>query len=107
MAVDTSTLTQLITTFKQETREETVTVEVLGSLLQKIVDLLGTTALQSDVASLGAWRTLFAKLNTLVTNFAIGSDDRNSIYLSLSKGNIATGSVQCNHPKSAVLSISH
>jgi len=94
MAVDTSTLTQLITTFKQETREETVTVEVLGSLLQKIVDLLGTTALQSDVASLTAWRTLFAKLNTLVTNISIGSDDRNSIYLSLSKGNVATGSVQ-------------
>ena len=94
MPVDITTITQLITTFKQETREETVTVEVLGSLLQKIVDLLGTTALQADVATLTAWRTLFAKLNTLVTNIAIGSDDRNSVYLSVNKGYIATGSVQ-------------
>ncbi len=94
MPVDITTITQLITTFKQETREETVTVELLGSLLQKIVDLLGTTALQSDVATLTAWRTLFAKLNTLVTNIAIGSDDRNSVYLSINKGNVATGSVQ-------------
>ena len=94
MPVDISTITQLITTFKQETREETVTVELLGSLLQKIVDLLGTTALQADVATLTAWRTLFAKLNTLVTNIAIGSDDRNSVYLSINKGNVATGSVQ-------------
>lgn len=94
MPVDITSLTQLITTFKQETREETVTVEVLGSLLQKIVDLLGTTALQSDVATITAWRNLFAKLNTLVTNISIGSDDRNSVYLSLNKGYIATGSVQ-------------
>ena len=94
MPVDITTITHLITTFKQETREETVTVELLGSLLQKIVDLLGTTALQSDVATLTAWRTLFAKLNTLVTNIAIGSDDRNSVYLSVNKGYIATGSVQ-------------
>ena len=51
MAVDISSLTQLINTFKQETREETVTVEVLGSLLQKIVDILGTTALRKILAS--------------------------------------------------------
>ena len=94
MPINITSLTQLITTFKQETREETVTVELLGSLLQKIVDLLGTTALQSDVATLTAWRTLFAKLNTLVTNIAVGSDDRNSVYLSINKGNVATGSVQ-------------
>lgn len=87
MAVDISSLTQLINTFKQETREESVTVEVLGSLLQKIVDLLGTIALQSDVSSIAAWRILFSKLNTLVTNIAIGSDDRNNVYLSVNKGN--------------------
>ncbi len=51
MAVDISSLTQLINTFKQETREETVTVEVLGSLLQKIVDILGTTALRKILDS--------------------------------------------------------
>ena len=94
MPINITSLTQLITTFKQETREETVTVELLGSLLQKIVDLLGTAALQSDVATLTAWRTLFAKLNFLVTNVAIGSDDRNSVYLSINKGIVATGSIQ-------------
>ena len=94
MPVNITTLTQLITTFKQETREESVTVDVLGSLLQKIVDLLGTTALQSDVSGIANWRALFVKLNTLVTNIAIGSDDRNNVYLSVTKGNVATGSSQ-------------
>ena len=94
MAADITTITKLITDFSNETREETVTVQVLGSLLQKIADVIGTTALQSDVQSLGAWRTLFAKLNTLVTDITIGSDDRNSIYLSFTKGNVATGSIQ-------------
>ena len=94
MAADITTITKLITDFSNETREEAVTVQVLGALLQKIADVIGTTALQSDVQSLGAWRTLFAKLNTLVTDITIGSDDRNSIYLTLSKGNVATGSIQ-------------
>ena len=94
MAADITTITKLITDFSNETREEAVTVQVLGSLLQKIADVIGTTALQSDVQSLGAWRTLFAKLNTLVTDITIGSDDRNNVYLSLSKGNVATGSIQ-------------
>lgn len=94
MPVDISTITQLITTFKQETREESVTVDVLGSLLQKIVDLLGTTALQSDVSTIANWRALFVKLNTLVTSLSIGSDDRNNVYLSVTKGNISTGSSQ-------------
>ena len=94
MAADITTITKLITDFSNETREEAVTVQVLGALLQKIADVIGTTALQSDVQSLGAWRTLFAKLNTLVTDITIGSDDRNSIYLSLNKGNVATGSIQ-------------
>lgn len=39
MAVDISSLTQLINTFKQETREETVTVDILGTTaLRKILD---------------------------------------------------------------------
>lgn len=99
MAADITTITKLITDFSNETREEAVTVQVLGSLLQKIADVIGTTALQSDVASLGAWRMLFAKLKTLVTDITIGSDDRNSIYLSLTKGTVATGSIQ-SHPNS-------
>ena len=45
---DISSITSLITSFRSETREEAITPEVLGALLQKIADLLGKAALQTD-----------------------------------------------------------
>lgn len=36
---DISSITSLITSFRSETREEAITPEVLGALLQKIADL--------------------------------------------------------------------
>lgn len=49
---DISSITSLITSFRSETREEAITPEVLGALLQKIADLLGKAALQTDVSAL-------------------------------------------------------
>ena len=94
MPADITTITSLITAFRTESREEAVTTEVLGALLQKIADVIATTALQTDFDSLSAWRTLFSKLSTVITSLSIGSDDRNNVYLSLNKGIVATGNVQ-------------
>ena len=94
MPADITTITSLITAFRTENREEAVTTEVLGALLQKIANVIAATALQTDFDSLSAWRTLFSKLSTVITSLTIGSDDRNNIYLSLNKGIVATGNVQ-------------
>ena len=72
MPADITTITSLITAFRTESREEAVTTEVLGALLQKIADVIATTALQTDFDSLSAWRTLFSKLSTVITSLSIG-----------------------------------
>ena len=42
MATDITRITELIKSFKSETREESVTVQVLGNLLQQIANVIGT-----------------------------------------------------------------
>ena len=77
---DISSITSLITSFRSETREEAITPEVLGALLQKIADLLGKAALQTDVSRLDNWRSDLARIGYVLTSLTIGSDDRNNVY---------------------------
>ena len=88
---DISSITSLITSFRSETREEAITPEVLGALLQKIADLLGKAALQTDVSRLDNWRSDLARIGYVLTSFTIGSDDRNNVYFTLGKANLSTG----------------
>ena len=44
---DISSITSLITSFRSETREEAITPEVLGALLQKIADPVSYTHLRA------------------------------------------------------------
>ena len=86
-----SSITSLITSFRSETREEAITPEVLGALLQKIADLLGKAALQTDVSRLDNWRSDLARIGYVLTSLTIGSDDRNNVYFTLGKANLSTG----------------
>lgn len=86
-----SSITSLITSFRSETREEAITPEVLGALLQKIADLLGKAALQTDVSRLDNWRSDFARIGYVLTSLTIGSDDRNNVNFTLGKANLSTG----------------
>ena len=88
---DISSITSLITSFRSETREEAITPEVLGALLQKIADLLGKAALQTDVSRLDNWRSDLARIGYVLTSLTIGSDDRNNVYFTLGKANLSTG----------------
>ena len=88
---DISSITSLITSFRSETREEAITPEVLGALLQKIADLLGKAALQTDVSRLDNWRSDLAGIGYVLTSLTIGSDDRNNVYFTLGKANLSTG----------------
>lgn len=88
---DISSITSLITSFRSETHEEAITPEVLGALLQKIADLLGKAALQTDVSRLDNWRSDLARIGYVLTSLTIGSDDRNNVYFTLGKANLSTG----------------
>lgn len=88
---DISSITSLITSFRSETREEAITPEVLGALLQKIADLLGKAALQTDVSRLDNWRSALGRIGYVLTSLTIGSDDRNNVYFTLGKANLSTG----------------
>ena len=88
---DISSITSLITSFRSETREEAITPEVLGALLQKIADLLGKAALQTDMGRLDNWRSDLARIGYVLTSLTVGSDDRNNVYFTLGKANLSTG----------------
>lgn len=88
---DISSITSLITSFRSETREEAITPEVMGALLQKIADLLGKAALQTDMSLLDNWRSALGRIGYVLTSFTIGSDDRNNVYFTLGKANLSTG----------------
>ena len=92
--MDISSLTNLISSFRNETQEESISPEVLGALLQRIADVIATTAQQSDVASLAAWRTALQNLGSMLNGISIGSDDRNSVFLSLTKSDLKTNRSQ-------------
>lgn len=88
---DISSITSLITSFRSETREEAITPEVLGALLQKIADLLGKAAMQTDMSRLDNWRSALGRIGYVLTSLTVGSDDRNNVYFTLGKANLSTG----------------
>lgn len=94
MATDITTITKLINDFKAETREEAITVQVLGALLQKIADLIGTTARQADLSDLIALRNVCNSIGTVITNITLGNDATDLVYLTLVKGNASTGAIE-------------
>ena len=50
--MDITNITSLISTFRQETREESITPEVVGVLLQKLADLLGSVSTAAELQNL-------------------------------------------------------
>ena len=92
--MDISSLTNLITSFRNETQEESISPEVLGALLQRIADVIANTAQQSDVTSLASWRTALQNLGSMLNSISVGSDDRNSVFLSITKSDLKTNKSQ-------------
>lgn len=82
MATDITTITQLINDFKSETREEAVTVSVLGSLLQKIADAIGNATTEDDLTDLRRLLGILTITDKLLVDVKVGSADRNQVSLS-------------------------
>lgn len=90
---DISSITSLITAFRNETREEAITPEVLGALLQKIADIMGKAALQTDINLLNKWRINVVNIGEILSEIRVGKDDRNNVYFSLEKVEMANANI--------------
>lgn len=93
MAIDTKSLTQIITEFRALQTKDAVSPESLGYILQRIVDLLSTAGTSENVASIQKLLDGFKAASQAITALSQGQSDRNHIYANKSTVNLATGAV--------------
>ena len=89
--MDISSLTNLITAICAETRQNSITPDTLGLLLQIIVNVLENAAEYTVVQQLEDWEGSLTGLGSVLTKIGLGSDDRNNIYLNIGSVNTTTG----------------
>lgn len=89
--IDTTALTALISAFRAEVTQNSISPEKVGSILQQIADLLATAAPDSDISEFTVLRQRLMGVSTMFTSLAQGTSDRNHIYLTSNTYNVATG----------------
>lgn len=89
--IDTTALTALITAFRAEVTQNSISPEKVGSILQQIADLLATATPDSDISEFTVLRQRLMGVSTMFTSLAQGTSDRNHIYLTSNTYNVATG----------------
>ena len=94
--IDTTALTALITAFRAEVTQNSISPEKVGSILQQIADLLATVAPDSDMSEFTVLRQRLMGVSTMFTSLAQGTSDRNHIYLTSNTYNVATGTKHTN-----------
>ena len=89
--MDISTLTNLITAFRTETRQDSITPDSLGQLLQKIVNVLEQASDTSTLQQIVQWKNLVTAIGSVLKSISLGSDDRNNVYLNIESINTTNG----------------
>ena len=89
--IDVTTLTQLITQFRNTTASNSVSPETVGSILQKIVDILATAGTQANLDIINKWHEALKTAAPAITALSQGNADRNHIYLAARSVNLYTG----------------
>ena len=89
--IDTTALTALITAFRAEVTQNSISPEKVGGILQQIADLLATAAPSSDMNEFTVLRQRLMSISTMFTSLAQGTSDRNHIYLTSNTYNVSTG----------------
>ena len=89
--IDTTSLTALISAFRAEVTQNSISPEKVGGILQQIADLLATAAPDSDMSEFTVLRQRLMGVSTMFTSLAQGTSDRNHIYLTSNTYNVATG----------------
>lgn len=97
MAIDTKSLTQIITEFRKLQAKDSITPESLGYILQRIADLLATAGTSETQAILGNWYNTLSKTDhTAVCKLQQGPADRNFVRLSNTFIDLLTGAQMTN-----------
>ena len=97
MAIDTKSLTQIITEFRKLQAKDSITPESLGYILQRIADLLATAGTSETQAILGNWYNTLSKTDhTAVCKLQQGPADRNFVRLSNTFIDLLTGQQMTN-----------
>ena len=89
--IDTTSLTALISAFRAEVTQNSISPEKVGGILQQIADLLATATPDSDMNEFTVLRQRLMSISTMFTSLAQGTSDRNHIYLTSNTYNVATG----------------
>ena len=94
--IDTTSLTALISAFRAEVTQNSISPEKVGSILQQIADLLATATPDSDMSEFTVLRQRLMSISTMFTSLAQGTSDRNHIYLTSNTYNVSTGTKHTN-----------
>lgn len=93
MAIDVKSLTQLISDFRKLQSKDSISPESLGSILQRIADLLATAGTSDTVAKIQQILDGFKTAGQAICTFQQGAADRNNILVNTKEVNLATGIV--------------
>ena len=77
--IDITNLTSLITAFRQETEQGSISPDTLGSLLQAIANLLSAASTDQEQIKLTNIYNNLLKMGNCLTNLAQGDADRNNV----------------------------
>ena len=89
--IDITDLTSLITAFRQETEQSSISPETLGSLLQKIADELGNASTDQEILQLTAIKENLQALGAFLYDIVQGPEDRNNILVNVTRFNPISG----------------
>lgn len=89
--MDISTLSNIITAFRAETRQDAITPDSLGTLLQRIVNVLEEAGEDSTVQQILQWKSTVSAVGSVLKSIALGPDDSNNVILAIGSVNLSTG----------------
>lgn len=89
--IDITNLTSLITAFRNETEQGSISPETLGSLLQAIANLLSAASTDQEQTKLTNIYNNLLKMGNCLTNLAQGDADRNNVLADYTFFNAVSG----------------
>lgn len=89
--IDVTTLTNLITQFRNTTASNSVSPETVGSILQKLCDVLATAGTQANLDIVNQWHEALRAAAPALTALSQGNADRNHVYLNAKSVNLYSG----------------
>lgn len=89
--IDITNLTSLITAFRNETEQGSISPETVGSLLQAIANLLSAASTDQEQTKLTNFYNNLLKMGNCLTNLAQGDADRNNVLADYTFFNAVSG----------------